>query len=72
MLRRNPKAEATIPESIPIDQVEREALNKATNLFGSLLDQHPSAKSEWCFYMHGLQGLMEHRICKKLYPDYFR
>lgn len=49
-----------------------ERLAEVTNLFMSLPDHHPSAKSEWAFFMHGLQGLMEHRLCVKIYPNIFR
>lgn len=59
----------------PFDESDREIwdlLTKATNLFYSLKEHHPTAKEEWCFYMHGLQGLMQHRICKRLYPKHFR
>jgi hypothetical protein len=46
-------------------------LVKAHNLFVELPEKHPMTNQEWCFYLHGLQGLIEHRICKRFLSDYF-
>lgn len=54
---------------------EREILDllaEAHNKFVSLADKHPSAMQEWTFYIHGLESLIEHRICKRVAKDIFR
>lgn len=59
----------------PFTPEEKEIMDlliKAHNLFVLLPDPHPLERQEWCFYFHGLQGLLEHRALKHLYPKYFR
>lgn len=58
-----------------ITETEREILDllaEAHNKFVSLADKHPSAMQEWTFYIHGLESLIEHRICDRLAKDIFR
>lgn len=58
-----------------ITETEREILDllaEAHNKFVSLADKHPSAMQEWTFYIHGLESLIEHRICKRVAKDIFR
>jgi hypothetical protein len=40
-------------------------LVEAHNIFLVLPNQHPTAIQEWVFYLHGLQGLLEHRQLKE-------
>lgn len=47
-------------------------LAEAHNKFVSLPDKHPTAMQEWMFYIHGLESLIEHRICKRVAKDIFR
>lgn len=54
---------------------ELEILNllaDAHNKFASLADKHPTAMQEWIFYIHGLESLIEHRICVRLCDDIFK
>lgn len=47
---------------------EREIIDllaEAHNKFVLLPDKHPTAMQEWTFYIHGLESLIEHRICKE-------
>ncbi|MDR1348018.1 MAG: hypothetical protein LBJ63_06265 [Prevotellaceae bacterium] len=57
-----------------IDKKEDEILNllsKAHILFIHLPKLHPTACEEWRFYLHGLQGLIQHRICVRACPEIF-
>lgn len=54
---------------------EREILDllaEAHNKFVALADKHPTAMQGWTFYIHGLESLIEHRICKRVAKDFFR
>ena len=57
-----------------ITETEREILDllaEAHNKFVDLADKHPTAMQEWTFYIHGLESLIEHRICCRLAKDIF-
>lgn len=58
-----------------ITETERDILDllaEAHNKFAALTDKHPTAMQEWTFYIHGLESLIEHRICKRVVKDIFR
>lgn len=58
----------TSPEELEV----WELLVKVHDKFVKLPDKHPCVMSEWTFHMHGLQSVMEHRICKRIAPEIFR
>lgn len=55
----------------PEEKKIMDLLIEAHNLFVKLPESHPTANSEWCFYFHGLQGLLQHRALKNIFPKYF-
>ena len=58
-----------------VSDAEREILDllaETHNKFVALADKHPTAMQEWTFYIHGLESLIEHRICSRIAKDIFR
>lgn len=58
-----------------VSDAEREILDllaETHNKFVALADKHPTAMQEWTFYIHGLESLIEHRICSRIAKDVFR
>jgi hypothetical protein len=65
---------AQVPTGQMMNEKEEKIIDllvEAHNLFVELQEKHSMADREWCFYMNGLQGLIQHRICVRLYPEKF-
>ena len=62
-------------ERIEMPDAEKKLLDKIVELhneFMSLDRGHPMEVNEWVTGIHQLQSIVEHRILRNLFPNYFR
>lgn len=60
---------------VPFEKGEKVIMDKIVeihNLFVELDRKHPSELQEWITAIHQLQGIIEHRVFQRLFPNYFK